>query len=164
METAYSFTWDFLSGVFWICESEAAHSLGRAGELLVFQLGNDEFVYEGAFLRLFNEREKLWRRAVFVYVAIGEQQRSDATGIFCEKQLSDQPAAVIGNQIHCVDVKRVQQHDRHGRLCFRRDLLSLWGLRVAHARDVGGDTAAVSLKPHERSAPLEAVEGISVDE
>src|SRR5579863_678876 len=56
----------FVRKVFGICEGEAAHSLRRAGELLVFQLRNDEFVHEGAFLRLFNEREKLWRRAVFV--------------------------------------------------------------------------------------------------
>ena len=60
------------------------------------------------FFVLFNEREKLWRRAVFVYVAIGQQQRSYATRIFREEQLGHQPAIVIGNQIDCVDVKRVQ--------------------------------------------------------
>src|SRR5580692_6659105 len=60
----------FVREVFGICEGEAAHSLGRTDELFIFQLGNDELVHESAFFRLFNEREKLWRRAVFVDVAI----------------------------------------------------------------------------------------------
>src|SRR5258708_21954938 len=75
----------FVCKVFGICEGEAAHSLRRPGDLLIFQLGNDKLIHEGAFLGLLNELKKLRRRAVFIYVALGQEKSSDSTGILCEK-------------------------------------------------------------------------------
>jgi hypothetical protein len=80
------------------------------------------------------------------------------------EQLRDLAAAVVGDDVHGLDRKFVEQRHQHRDLRIGGDALPIGDFGMTQRHEVGGDAATIRRQAFERAAPLETVEREAVQE
>src|SRR6185503_16819562 len=80
------------------------------------------------------------------------------------EELRDRAAAVTPDEVHAIDVQRVEHSENCRELVIRSDALPLGDLGVTERQEIRRDTATMRRESVESTAPLKSVERKAVQE